>query len=848
MNGETARMKDQTYVEAKRASTFYFDGDELAADVFVSKYALKDADGRVLEMTPTEMHRRLAREFARIEARYPDAECMTEDEIFALLDRFRYLVPQGSPMSAIGNHTKVQSLSNCFVIEPPLDSYGSIARADEEILQIQKRRGGVGIDLSNIRPAGIPVKNAAATSDGVLIFMDRYSNTTREVAQGGRRGALMETIDVRHPDVETFINAKLDLKRVTGANVSVRVTDEFMQAVENDADFVLRWPCESTPTDAVVTKTIKARQLWQQMMHAAWQSAEPGVLFWDNVLSLSMADEFSEKGFKTVCTNPCSELPLSANDSCRLLLINVFSYVRDAFLPTASFDFELFRVHVRKAQRLMDDLVDLELEAIDRIIKKIENDDPEPISERQRELTLWRKIETACRTGRRTGTGITALGDALAALGLRYGSDESIVTTEEIYKCLATEAHASSVAMALTRGCFPAWEPGHYAGNVFAERLRQASDPAVNEAFDRCGRRNIALTTTAPAGSVSIMTKTTSGIEPVYQTSYLRRKKLTSEEIKNGASVDMVDTQGDSWQEYTVYHPGLKAWMAATTLFDVASSPYAGAASSEIDWEASVDLLAAAQRWTEHSISKTVNLPANATVDHVSNVYFHAWKVGVKGLTVYRDGSRSGVLVVPSTKEEQSHDKIVQNDAPRRPKELECDLHRISVKGETYLVIVGLLGGKPYEVFAGVARHIEVPKKFKQGILLKNGKRDGVATYNLMIPLGPDAQRNDPDDFLLVKDIVNVFDNPTYGSFTRTLSLALRHGVPVQYIVEQLQKDKHSDITSFSRGIARVLSKSYISDGTKVTLEKSCTECGGTNLQYLQGCSTCSDCGASKCG
>jgi ribonucleoside-diphosphate reductase alpha chain len=832
-------MTSYTYDEARAASIAYFGGDTLAADVFVSKYALQDASGTLVEDTPDKMHRRLAKEFARIEQKYPNP--LSEEQIFALLANFKRLIPQGSPMSAIGNPIQVQSLSNCFVIKPPADSYGSIARADEEVLQIQKRRGGVGIDLSNIRPKKQVVRNAARTSDGIFIFMERYSNTTREVAQGGRRGALMETLDVRHPDIETFIDAKQDLTKVTGANVSVKATDEFMQAVVDDKEFVLRWPVTASIKDAVVKRPIKARDLWHKMMHAAWTSAEPGILYWDTVLRLSMADEFRDKGFETACTNPCSELPLSVGDSCRLLLINVASYVVDPFKASATFDFDAFSIDAGKAQRLMDDLVDLELEAVDRIIAKVKAD-PEEASEKARELALWQSIKHACSSGRRTGTGVTAVGDAVAMLGLQYGSLGSIDVVERIYRALAISTHASSVALAQERGAFPAWEPGRYVDNEFAQRLFDASSDATNAAFVHVGRRNIALTTTAPAGSVSVLTQTTSGIEPAYLLHYKRRKKLTDDEVKNGAHVDMVDKMGDRWQEYVVYHPGVKQWMEVTGRTDMEASPYGGATSNDIDWSASVDLLAAAQRWTEHSISKTINLPATVTEELVSEVYLKAWRLGIKGVTVYRDGCRTGVLVADDAKQETTDRSSSINDhhAPTRSKELECDIHRVAVKGMQYLVLVGLLAGRPYEVFAGLSQQVEVPKKAKKGYLIKNGKKDGVATYNLRILLGD-------DDELLLRDIVTMFDNPEHGALTRMLSLSLRHGVPVQYLVEQLRKDRHSDLQSFSTLIARVL-KGYIVDGTRATIEKTCTECGSTNLQYQQGCASCADCGNSKCG
>ena len=842
-------QKTYSHEEAITASIDYFGGDELAATVFVTKYALRGPNGLV-ELTPRDMHRRLAREFARIEAKYPSP--MSEDEIFALLDGFRYIVPQGSPMSAVGNPSQIQSLPNCFVIAPPRDSYGSIARADEEVLQIQKRRGGVGVDLSNIRPRGLNVRNAAGSSDGIGIFMERYSNTTREVAQGGRRGALMETIDVRHPDVETFIKIKNEKDKngkrtkVTGANVSVRVTDDFMKAVEAEKEFECRWPVDGGV--ALEAKTVSAVEMWKLMMFAAWDAAEPGVLFWDTILNWSMADEFADKGFRTICTNPCSELPLSAYDSCRLLLLNLISYVKNPYTAKASFDHELFADHVVKAQRLMDDLVDLELEAIDRILAKIESD-PEPMSEKDREIALWRNVRQACSNGRRTGTGITALGDALAALGQTYGSDTSIATTETIYRSLAVNAHASSVRMAKQRGAFPAWEPGRYKDNLFAKRLREACPADVNRDFDKHGRRNIALTTTAPAGSVSTLTQTTSGIEPAYLLHYKRRKKLRESEIVEGARVDHVDALGDKWQEYDVYHHGLKKWLDANVGKTVEQSPYHKATSGDVDWIASVDLLAAAQKWTEHSISKTINLPKKATVELVSEVYTRAWKLGIKGVTVYRDGCRDGVLVSAEQKPKEPAATIVERHAPKRPKVLDCDIQRASVSNkvedekivEKYVVLVGLLDGRPYEVFCGLSNKLEVPKRFEKGKLLKNGKnKDGFSTYNLSIDLGDDEP-------LVIKDVATMFDNATYSSFTRMVSLSLRHGTPVQFVCEQMSKSLDEDMQSFAKVLSRVLKK-YIPDGTAPASEKVCLSCGSSSVAYQQGCVTCLSCGSSKCG
>ena len=861
-------MNTFTYNEAYEASLEYFAGDELAASVFVSKYALRDGDGNILEKTPADMHLRLAKEFSRIEAKYPNP--LSEKEIFCLLADVEHIdisaravmsledlaresrgfgpvVPQGSPMSAMGNPYKLQSLSNCFVINSPQDSYGGILFADQEQAQIMKRRGGVGFDISTIRPKGMTTANAAGTTDGIGVFMERFSNTCREVAQGGRRGALMLTISIMHPEVETFINIKRDLKKVTGANISVRLTDEFMNAVKHDTEFTLRWPVESKIEDAKVTKVVKARELWNQVIDAAWSSAEPGLLFWDTVKKMTPTEAYASKGYANVSTNPCAELILSPYDSCRLLLVDLTKFVKDAYLPTATFDFDRFKKVSAKAQKLMDDLVDLEIEAVDAILKKIEND-AESDDVKRPEMELWQKIRKAASGARRTGLGITGIGDALAAIGVTYGTQESVDKTENIYKELALSAYRSSIEMAKDRGPFPVYEWRLENDSPFLKRIMEA-DKSLFTDWAKYGRRNIALTTTAPAGSVSCLTQTTSGIEPAYLLSYTRRKKINPNDTLS--RVDFVDQLGDKWQEYKVYHHGFKKWMDATGKTDeqISESPYWKATSNDVDWTMSVKLQAAAQKWVCHAISKTCNLPNDVTRDVVADVYMAAWEAGCKGFTVYRDGCRTGVLVQDAPKETKKTDPdsqpetMVENHAPKRPKELPCDIHRINVKGsegqESYLVLVGQLDGKPYEIFCGSSSHVEVPKKAKTGTLIKNGKKDGVATYNLQIPVGD-------DDHLLFKDIVELFANPNHGAFTRTLSLSLRHGVPVQYMVEQLQKDKHSDMQSFSRVLARVL-KGYIPDGVKSTSDKVCPECASVALVYKEGCVTCASCGWSKC-
>jgi len=829
-----------TYDEVRKASIAYFNGDELAAEVFAGKYALRDQKGQLYELTPADMHRRLAKEFARIEAKYPNP--MTEDEIYELLASWK-VVPQGSPMSGIGNPYQLQSLSNCFVIESPEDSYGGILRADQELIQIMKRRGGVGLDISNIRPKNMATSNAARTTDGIGVFMERYSNSCREVAQGGRRGALMITIDVHHPEIRTFVNIKRNLEKVTGANISIRLSNEFMEAVKNKTTVQLRFPV-AKGVEHQTEESVDANDLWNEIIESAHSSAEPGLLFWDNVTKMSPADCYSDVGYQTKSTNPCGELPLSPYDSCRLVLVNADAFVVDRFSvsPEAHFDFVEFERVCYKAQRLMDDLVDLEIEAIDRILSKISND-PEPNYVRENEIALWTKIRKAAVGGRRSGLGITGLGDALAGMNITYGSDRSILAVGAIYRYLATAAYESSIDMAEERGAFPVFAAEKKENNPFLERILGEIGEEHYYKYEKYGRRNIALTTTAPAGSVSILTQTTSGCEPAYLLSYKRRRKITAADLE--ARVDFVDAKGDRWQEYTVYHHGFKKWMDATGLTetDVEKSPYWKATSADVDWVKKIDMQAEAQRWICHAISNTTNVPADTTVETVKEIYMRGWETGCKGVTIYRDGCRDGVLVSndkPKQTDEQPA-SIIESHAPKRPKELPCDIHRTTVHGEPYLVIVGLHNGLPYEVFCGLQKYFEIPKKIKSGTLVKGAKVDGIAAYNLKIQL------NDEDE-LVFKDIAFLFDNPVYGTLTRTLSLALRHGVPIGYLVEQLRKDKHSDVTSFSTVVARVLGKNYIVDGTKVTSEKKCGDCGGTNLQYVQGCVTCLDCGSSKCG
>lgn len=828
-------MQHYTYKQVLENSIDYFNGDELAAKVFTDKYALQNDKGEYLENTPKDMHKRLAKEFARIEGKYPNP--MTEEEIFTLLDKYKYIVAQGSPMSAIGNPYHIQSLSNCFVVESPRDSYGGILKTDQELAQISKRRGGVGVNISTIRPKGLATANAAKTTDGIGIFMERFSNTIREVGQSGRRGALMITCSVHHPEVMTFINIKKDLKKVTGANISLQLSDEFMMAVKKNEKYQLRWPVDTDKP--IISEWINAKEIWDEIIAAAHQSAEPGILFWDTSLRRTPSDIYSDCGYKSISTNPCSELILSREDSCRLLLLNLVGYVKQPFKQNAKFDFNLFSEHCQKAQRLMDDMIDLELECIDRIISKIEQD-PEPKEIKAIELNLWKNVKIACENGRRTGTGITGIGDCIAMLNLKYGSDASIELVEKIYKTLAINCYKSTCIMAGERGPFPVFSHEKEKGHEFLEQLWK-EDQELHKLYKKHGRRNIALLTTAPAGSVSTQTQTTSGIEPAYLLEYKRRKKINPSD-KN-ARIDFIDHLGDKWQEFVVYHHGVKQWMEITEESDIKKSSYWSSTSNDIDWLASVKLQGVAQKWTCHAISKTCNLPSTATKELVSEVYMAAYDAGCKGFTVYRDGCRTGVLL--SNDKQISEERplsIKKSFAPKRPEALLCDIKKVKIQGAQWTMFIGLFDEKPYEIFGGLSKYVDIPNKYKTGKIVKNGKVEGITTYNLII--------GENDDQMLIKDLANVFENANYGAFTRTISLSLRHGAPVQFIVEQLQKDKYSDITSFSKVLSRVL-KQYIADGTVSSGEKVCPSCKKENtLVYQEGCLRCinHECGFSRCG
>ena len=832
------------YQEAFAASLDYFGGDELAANVITTKYLLTDKEGYYLEKSPKEMHARIASELHRIESGYPNA--LTYDEIFELIDGFKYVVPQGSPMSGIGNEERLQSLSNCFVIPAPEDSYGGILKTDQELVQIAKRRGGVGFDLSTIRPKGLNTANAARTTDGIEVFMDRFSNSCREVAQGGRRGALMLTISVHHPQIRDFIKIKRNLSRVTGANISVRVSNEFMEAVKDGTNVELRWPIDSA--DPAISEYADARVIWHEIVEGAHAAAEPGVLFWDTAKTMTPSDIYTEEGFGSISTNPCGEIILSPYDSCRLMLLNLTSFVGAPWCKTATFDFQKFSEVVYKAQRLMDNMIDLEIEQIDKILKKIDND-PETDEVKYHERSLWDNIRQAALKGRRTGLGITGLGDALAMLGVKYGSSKSIKWTEEIYKHLAVNAYRSSIIMAKERGAFEVFNAKKEVGHPFLQRIFD-TDKELESLNKKYGRRNIALTTTAPAGSVSVLTQTTSGIEPAFMLHYTRRKKLTGQDVD--ARVDFTDDSGDKWQEYTVYHHGFKQWLDSTDpdcgwdaddlSVAVSHSPYAGATANEIDWVAKVKMQAAAQKWVCHAISNTTNLPADVSVETVKDVYMKGWELGCKGVTVYRDGSRTGVLVSSNkrTQDPRASGEIITRSAPKRPEEMDCDIHQANIKGEAWTILVGLMKGKPYEVIGGLSEYVEIPRRHTTGKIRRRSRKSVNSKYDLII--------GSSDDEFVIKDIVKVFDNPNHSAFTRTISLALRHGVPVQYMVEQLQKDKDADLFSFAKVTARCLKK-YIADGTKASngvFETAC--CDNPNIIYQEGCATCANCGMAKCG
>lgn len=840
-----------SYDEAFKASLDYFAGDELAARVWVNKYAMKDSFGNIFEKSPADMHHRIASELARIERKYPNP--VPEEEIFDLIDHFRYIIPAGSPMTGIGNDFQIASLSNCFVIgiEGDADSYGAIMKEDEEQVQLMKRRGGVGHDLSRIRPKGSPVKNSALTSTGLVPFMERFSNSTREVAQDGRRGALMLSVSIKHPDAEAFIDAKMTEGRVTGANVSVRIDDEFMRCATEGQPYRQQYPIDAEKPQ--MEKEIDAAALWKKIVHNAWKSAEPGVLFWDTIIRESLPDCYADLGFKTISTNPCGEIPLCPYDSCRLLAINLYSYVKNPFTPEAEFDFELFRRHVQLAQRLMDDIIDLEQEKIDRILEKIASD-PQSDEVKATERTLWEKIRRRTGQGRRTGVGITAEGDMLAALGLRYGTQEALDFAVEVQKTLALSAYRSSVTMAQERGAFEVFDAEREKNNPFMLRIKEA-DPQLYADIAQHGRRNIACLTIAPTGTTSLMTQTTSGIEPVFLPVYTRRRKVNPNDPE--VRVDFTDESGDAFEEYIVYHHKFLTWMRANGIDTekhytaeeiedlVSRSPYYKATANDVDWLMKVKMQGAIQKWVDHSISVTVNLPATVDEELVNRLYVEAWKSGCKGCTIYRDGSRSGVMI--SVKKKDEKPELPECRPPqvteRRPDVLECDVVRFQNNKDKWVAFVGLLDGEPYEIFTGLQdddEGIVLPKTVTKGRIIKKINPDGTKRY--------DFQFENKRGYKTTVEGLSEKFNKEYWNYAKLISGVLRYRMPLQNVIRlvgSLQLESEN-INTWKVGVSRALKK-YITDGT-VAQGQKCPNCGKEELVYQEGCLICKNCGASRCG
>ncbi len=841
-------QKTYTFDEAMKATTDYFLGDELAAKVWINKYALKDSFGNIYEKTPDDMHHRLASEIARIENKYPNP--LSEQQLFDLFAHFKYIIPQGGPMTGIGNNYQIASLSNCFVIgfNEESDSYGAVMKIDEEQVQLMKRRGGVGHDLSHIRPYGSPVKNSALTSTGIVPFMERYSNSTREVAQDGRRGALMLSVSIKHPDSEAFIDAKMTEGRVTGANVSVKISDDFMESVIENKPFKQQYPIDSDKP--MYSKEISANDLWKKIVHNAWKSAEPGVLFWDTILRESVPDCYADLGYRTVSTNPCGEIPLCPYDSCRLIALNLYSYVENPFTPQASFNYELFKTHAALAQRIMDDIIDLEMEKIDMILEKIQSD-PESDNIKQTERELWEKIKSKTAKGRRTGVGITAEGDMIAAMGLRYGTPEATNFSENIHKTLAISCYGSSVNMAKERGAFEIYDTEREKNNPFINRLKDA-DPGLYEEMKKFGRRNIACLTIAPTGTTSLMSQTTSGIEPVFRPVYKRRRKVNPNDLS--ARVDFVDPEGNSFEEFIVFHHKFVTWMEANG-FDttknytqeeidelVAKSPYYKATANDVDWLEKVRMQGRIQKWVDHSISVTINLPNDVSEELVNDLYIEAWKCGCKGCTVYRDGSRTGVLVETKKEEKPAPCNCYPEITPKRPKELECDVVRFQNNKEKWIAFVGLLNGRPYEIFTGLLDDedgLMLPKSVTTGKIIRNYHEEtGVKTYDFQFT-------NKYGYKITIEGLSHKF-NPEFWNYAKLISGVLRYGMPIDQIVRlvgSLQLNNES-INNWKMGVERALKK-YIPDGADTG--QKCPQCGQP-LTFTEGCMKCNSCGYSKCG
>jgi ribonucleoside-diphosphate reductase alpha chain len=824
---ETAK-KEYTYEEVLEASTKYFGGDELAGKVFADKYSVRqilgDNKSIFYEKDPKEMHERLAREFHRIEQKYPNP--LSYEEIFALLDGFKYIIPQGSPMSVIGNPYQVSSSSNCVVLPKIYDSYGGIGYADQQLAQLSKRRAGVGIDISPIRPKGTPVLNAALTTDGIGVYMERFSNTIREVGQNGRRGALMQTISVHHPEILNFATIKNDPNKVTGANISIFLTDEFLEAVEKGKTYEQRWPVDSkTPK---ISQQVDARSVWNKIIHSAWFRAEPGLMFIDRIKEYTPTSSY--EGWEPHSTNPCSEIAMNA-DTCRLTAINMASFVENPFTEDAKFDFKKWEEVVFKTQRIMDDLVDLEIECMERIIAKV-NADPEPQHIKQIELDTWQVFLKHAKEGRRTGLGITGLGDTLAYMGIRYGSDESIKFVDKAFKMKKVTEYTSSVQLAKERGAFPLYDFEKEKDNKFIAQLFKDAPDSLEADMKKYGRRNIAISTVAPTGSLSTLTQTTSGVEPAFEVSYIRSKKINPND--QNAKVDYTDAQGDKWQNFSVFHHGFAKWMEVTGLKDPEKSPYHKSLAHQLVYSERVKIQATMQKHIDHAISSTVNLPKDATEEDVSTVYTTAWAAGCKGITVYRDGCRDGVLKTSASANPEND--IIESHAPKRPDVLQCDVHRANVSGKPWYCFVGLLNGKPYEIFAGLEKDIVPPKSMEHGVIVKRAMKAS-SKYDIYF-------NKDQEDEISFKDITHHFTNEAFSTNARVISMCLRHGIPVQFVVDQLQKDENEELFSFNKVVARVLKK-YIADGTSSS--SKCSSCGKDGMVYQEGCATCKSCGYSKC-
>jgi len=813
-----AEYDDQT---VEQETLKYFDGDTLASNVWMTKYALKNNEGAFIEKTPDDMHRRIASEFARIETKFGGSRTLSEEQIYDLISNFKYIVPQGSPMMGIGNNYVNVSLSNCVVVSSPEDNISSIVDSGKDLANLFKRRCGVGVDVSQLRPEGTPVNNSAGTTTGAWSFADFYSYVCRMIGQNGRRGALMITMDVRHPDIEKFVTMKHDLTKVTGANVSIKISDSFMEAVENNDSFTLKFPVDSD--NPKYSTEINAKELWDLIIESATKTAEPGLLMWDNITKNLPAESYAAAGFKTLTTNPCGEIPLSAHDSCRLVSINLKNFVTNPFKHNAKFDFEKFDSVVTSAMRLSDDLVELEIEKLHNIMNVCDTLD---------ERVLWGKLLDACIGGRRTGLGTHGLADALACLNLAYDSNEAVKVIDKIYGTLKTSAYTESARLAEERGPFAVFDWEAEKENAFIKSLPEE----IQLLMAHSGRRNISILTNAPTGSVSIMSQTSSGLEPVFRNSYVRRRKLSHNET--GTEADFIDDLGDKWVEYKVFHHNVQQWCDQQVEWtDELELPDFFVQSDEIDWKKRVEIQGAIQKHIDHSISSTINLPSDVQHEVVSELYMLGWKLGLKGITVYVDGSRTGVLISEPSKK-ASEDDFPFNHAPKRPKQLKCKIHHTTIKGEKWTILLGLLNDKPYEVLGGLATYVEIPTKYTEGTLIKHPRKTMNSKYDLTF--------GENEDEFVVKDIVKVFDNPNHSAFTRMISLSLRHGAPIQYIVEQMQKDRDSDMFSFARCVARVL-KNYIVDGTEAT-DKTCPSCSAEGLVYVDGCVSCKECGYSKCG